>query len=185
MGINDILKTDYFIKRKIKNAVKEYKREHTFKSFDEIDDIVVLFDIQDWFDVEQVIIDLKKNNKSVTAWTVRPKEKDPHPIIYPEYVKIIDVSADVNWQQIPSQSILDRFEKQPYDTLLDLSDPNNNILTYLLLINTSNFCIGINETETKLYDFVMIRDNDEQDLFEIYKQIKFYLNNIFKRSNNS
>ncbi|MFV0468025.1 MAG: DUF6913 domain-containing protein [Dysgonomonas sp.] len=182
MKINDFLKIDYFINKKIMSAQKLMKRQRTFKSFKDIKSIAILFNINDWVYIEQIVQDLKQHKKEVTAWTV--KQKTENHLVLPEYVKVIDPGTDTSWQQTINQNIVDLFEKQQYDTLFDFSSSDDQILTYLLMINKSNLCIGITESQYQAYDFVILKENNA-NIFETYNQIKFYLDNMFKSSNNS
>lgn len=183
MNIADFIKIDYFIKKKINKAFIENNRSHSFLSFSEMQSIVILFDIDEWFIIEEIIQDLQSLGKKVAAWTIKPKEYNSKSIIFPEEVKFIDETNDLSWMQVLNEESVQRFRNQRYDTLLDLSTNNNLYIKYLLMINRSLFCIGIKESEKNIYDFIMLKEEDK-DILETYQQIKFYLDSMFKTSNN-
>ena len=76
-----------------------------------------------------------------------------------------------------SSIVIDEFEKLSYDTLLDLTTKNDKTLLFLLANNSAEFCIGIREQDFKVYDLIILKEEDV-NLLETYEQIKFYLNNI-------
>lgn len=185
MKISNYIHIDYFLDRKLKTAATINKRkQHVFKVFEDIKNIVILFNWDDWNSVEQAINDLERNNKTVRAWTVKPKEKDATLITFPSQVRAIDRTQDINWQQVLLPKVEDEFLQQKYDTLIDLTTSEDKLLTYLLLINESDFCLGFKKSENKNYDFIILKEESSDNIFEAYEQMKFYLNNLFNSPNN-
>ena len=64
---------EYFIQKSIESELKNNKREHQFLNFDKIKNVLILFDIKDWEEVQSVAADLQGAGKLVSAWTVLPK----------------------------------------------------------------------------------------------------------------
>ncbi|NDW09211.1 hypothetical protein [Dysgonomonas sp. 520] len=186
MGINNYINVNinYFIKRKIAALYKANRRDHEFRSFDEIESVLILFNIEDWLVVEKVINDLKKNGKRVVAWTIKPKIKTDDLPIFPQEVRLVDQTKELSWKQMPKSSVANEFNNQEYDTLIDLTTKKRYYLSYLLMQNNSKLCIGIKDLEQRIYDFIILKE-DDKDLFETYEQIKFYLDNMFGSTNNS
>ncbi len=163
---------NFIRKKKVNSALSKAQRDKKFLNYDSIKNILILFNIADWADIERVVEALRRDGKNVQLWTVRSKEAAN--TIIPNEIRVINAAKEVSWSQSLSKNVLDEFEKVNYETLLDLSAKNDNILEYLLAVNTSNFCIGIRETETKVYDFVMIK-KEEEDIFTTFEQMKVYL----------
>lgn len=167
---------EHFIHKNIESGIKNNKRERQFLNFGKIKNVLVLFDSKDWEEIQKIITDLQKNQKNVTAWTVLPKlpKGEIYPIKFPEYVKTVDLGKDLNWMRVLKSEIFTEFSNQRYDTLLDLSSEKDNYTLSLLVRNTSHFCIGISETNYKVYDFVLYHENDKT-LSETYEELKIYL----------
>ncbi|MFR9165198.1 MAG: DUF6913 domain-containing protein [Dysgonomonas sp.] len=163
---------NFLRKKKVSSVLGKNQRKRSFLNFDSIQNILIIFNISDIEQISKVIEDLKETGKTVTAWTTLSKEKQG--ISLPEGVKAIDPTKDVSWSQSLSKKIIEEFEEAQYDTFIDLTVNEDNILKYLLAINNSQFCIGIRENDRSIYDFVLLKKTDDS-LFETYEQIKFYL----------
>lgn len=165
---------DYFLQRAIKSGVKKYNRNRSFVSFNKINDILILFEIDQWNELQPIINDLEKNNKRVIAWTIRTTETPS--IQFPSFVKVVE-PQDITWLNLFKANITDEFDKLSYDTLLDFTDEYNNYLFLLLLRNKSKFCIGFIERECKIYDFILLK-NKSQNLNDAYFEMKKYIEYI-------
>lgn len=170
---------DYFLKRSIKSELNNNNRKHTFLNFEGMQNVLVLFDMQDWEMVARIIEDLKQHGKYVMPWTVKPKSAQGQTLAdsLPANVRIIDTGKDTNWKRLLHPAILNEFDNLKYDTFLDLSLEPNNYTKSLLVRNRSNFCLGFTKQEEKLYDFTILKE-DNQNLFEAYQQLKIYLKHI-------
>lgn len=168
-----------FIQKNIESGLKNNKREHQFLNFDKIRNVLVLFNPKDWDEVQKIKTDLEQTGKNVIAWTVLPKlsKGEVYPVKFPEDVKTVDLSKDLNWMRVLRPEVFTAFGNQKYDTLIDLSSERDNYSLSLLVRNASRFCIGISELEYKIYDFVLYRENDKT-LTETYEQLKKYLAQI-------
>lgn len=170
---------DFFVKQKIAAAAKKLsERRHSFINIKDIKHIVILYSFKDWESIKPIVRDLEQQGKKVTLWTVETKHKKDISVdnILPVNVRMI-TTDEISWTGFLSANVIQEFSSLSYDTLLDLTTEPNDILIYLLLINTSKFCIGIKELNYKVYNFILLK-SEEKDLGETYDEIKFYLNNI-------
>ena len=168
-----------FLRRKKNESVLgKNHREKSFLPYNSMQDILIVFNTSDLADVNRIVGALQQDGKTVTAWTVRPKDKSAQ-VDYPPYVKSIDISKDLTWSKTLIKPIIDKFDEMRYDTFLDLTTSDDTILDYLLASNSSRFCIGMRERQIKAYDFVMLK-KDDHTLFETYEQLKYYLNSIIE-----
>ncbi|GAB6010763.1 DUF6913 domain-containing protein [Viscerimonas tarda] len=166
-----------FIRRKKnKSVLEKNRREKTFLPYDSIRDVLIIFNTSDLPAIKNVAEALRKDGKKVAAWTTRPKDKSLQ-ITYPPYVRAIDLEKEITWSQTLSKSVIDEFEALKYDTFIDFTTADNILLDYLLASNSGRFCIGIRERRIKAYDFILLK-KEEHTVFEIYKQLKFYLKSV-------
>jgi len=168
---------NFIRKKKVDSAREKTQREKAFLNYDSIKNILILFNISNWPDVQRIVEALKEDGKNVTLWTARPKDKVQ--IQVPQEVRVVDTAKEVTWTQSLTKPVIDEFEKINYETLLDLTTVSENALEYLLAVNTSNFCIGIreNKSKEKVYDFVILK-KEEDDIFTTFEQMKYYLGKI-------
>ncbi|WP_165025427.1 DUF6913 domain-containing protein [Dysgonomonas sp. ZJ279] len=164
---------DFYIKKKVNSVLKNHTRKHVFRSPENMVTILILFNSKDWKEVSEIAQDMRDNGKEVLLWTIQPKNA---PALDMPNVRII-TSKELSKTQVLSSSAINEFESLEYDTLLDLTTKDENALLYLLGINTSEFCVGIKELDYKVFDFIILKE-DDKNLVETYTQIKFYLNNI-------
>lgn len=170
---------DFFLQRSLKSELKQNNRKHSFLNFEGIHNILVLFDIQDWEKISPIIKDLERNGKNVILWTIKPKATEEQTLTpkLPKNVNIIDLKIDLDWKRMIKKEKIIQFDILKYDTFLDLSVEPNDYSKLLLLSNKSNFCLGFKDNGDKLYDFVILKE-EEQSLFEAYEQLKIYLEHI-------
>lgn len=168
---------DFFLKRSIKSGFRKYQRNSCFLNYSDIKSVLIFFDMEKWEEVKPIIEELRADGKRVTAWTVK-KEVEGR-ISFPYYIRVVDTNAEVNWLRMLKPEVVSEFERVEYDTLINLSYSDNDYLLYLLSRNKSRFCIGLVETEYKIYDFILLRDKEsETDLYESYQQLKNFLKQI-------
>jgi len=170
---------NFLQKKRVESALESHKREKIFLNFESIKRVLIIFNIEDWDNVSNVINDLQKNKKEVVAWTIRPKKFHIEESDYPPIVRIINGAKETTWKHALTENVVSEFEELKYDTLIDLTIDDNNILNYLLACNTSRFCIGIRESDMNAYDFIMLK-KEENDILETYEQMKSYLNSNIK-----
>lgn len=165
---------DYFLQRSIKSKLRNYKREHSFRNFGQIKDVLILFNIDQWDQIQPIIKDLQKNKKSVIAWTIRPKDKSQ--VSLPDYVRVVQPD-EINWVQLFKNNITSEFKKLSYDTLFDFCTLQDNHLLLLLLNNSSHFCVGFQNKGYKLHNFILHKD-ENQRFIDAYNDLKNYLEHI-------
>ncbi|MDR1810063.1 MAG: hypothetical protein LBR34_06650 [Prevotella sp.] len=166
-----------FIRRKKNESVLgRNRREKTFQNYDSIRNVLILFNTADLAEVAVAVEALRKDGKTVSAWTTRPKEKE-FSVNYPPYVRAIDLGKEISWTQTLEKTVIQEFEKLTYDTFLDLTTADDTILDYLLAANSSRFCIGIREHNFKAHDFIMLKQ-EGQSIPETCEQLKYYLQRI-------
>lgn len=169
-------------KKQIDSALNNIpKREHSFLRYDAMQNILILFNYEDWADIRDVVDDMKKNGKHILLWTIAPKKKSKEVDALKEIPESTEVRVigqkETSWYNGLNKAVKDEFENLKYDTLFDMTTDTDKNLLYLLASNSAQFCIGIKEGDHKIYDFVVLKE-DSKSLFETYNQIKFYLNNI-------
>lgn len=171
---------DYFLLRSIKSELNKNDRKHTFLNFEGIQNVLVLFDIQDWEMVAPVIDDLKRHGKSILPWAIKNRSAAQGEIAassLPANLRMVDTCKDTDWKRVIRPAILAEFDSLQYDTFLDLSLKPNNYSKSLLVRNRSRFCLGFMKQEEKLYDFTILKE-ESKTLFETYEQLKIYLSHI-------
>lgn len=167
---------DFFAKKKINSALECNTRTHAFRNLNDIRKVLIIFSYEDWDQIQQISKDLKDNGKIVLMWTIQTKKVEDNKPELPSNVRVISHKEISKWQGL-SSSVIEEFKRLSYDTLLDLTTQDDTSLLYLLACNSSEFCIGIKEPDVKVYDFILLKEENAK-LFETYEQIKFYLNNI-------
>ena len=171
---------DIFLKRNIDSGLKQLeKRQHVFLRFEQIQSVLILFDIHYWNSVVPVVEDLKLNGKQVLLWTILHKSDKGQSAIphFTEKVRVVDLHTDLNWKKVLRPEVLDEFSALRYDTLLDLSSDDNDYMTLLRIRNNGRFNLGFRELDYKIFDFIFLKGED-QTTFEAYEQMKIYMNHI-------
>lgn len=169
-------------KKKIDYLIQSYDRKHSFYDFDNLGNILILFHYRDIKDVVLIYNDLKSEGKNVQLWAYADQKSMAIPIPAGMEIKQI-TSKNISRLSSISTEILTDFEALQYDTIIDLSSSYEYVLYYLLAYNKAKFCIGIRHEDHKLYDFVLVKE-DQMSLNETYQQLKKYLNNIRISTNN-
>lgn len=164
------------IDNKINSALKNNSRRHNFFNLDNISKVLILFTYKDWNDIREIAGDLENSGKQVILWTIQSHRGAETEISFPSNVKVISQKEISRWRGL-SSSVIEEFQKLEYDTLLDLTTKDDKSLQYLLVSNSAEFCVGIKQPEHKIFDFVLLKE-ENTNLKETYGQIKFYLNNM-------
>lgn len=167
---------DFLTKWKIDSAFKNNERTHTLKNMESMQNVLIFFSYADWKVVSQIAQDLEQKGKKVLMWTIYPHKKEVGSTIFPMNVRVI-WQSETSLFKILSKSVVDEFKSLSYDTLIDLTTTQSNVFDYLLAQNSSDFCIGISEPQQKIYDFILLKKENDT-LRETYDQIKFYLSNV-------
>lgn len=170
-------------KRKIRKSIAKRKRQHSFRNFDSIKNILILFNINDTEEIKVIAENLRREGKNIIMWTYDPakkgkkEQKNPIPsTIYTLNKKDISVTGNINNKKF------EEFANAQYDTILDLTTKDQYPQQYLISNSKADFIIGIRETEHDLYDFILLKDNN-MSIGESFRQIKKYLAKIHVRTN--
>lgn len=168
---------NFLIKKKINSAFDNNMRKHNLKRMEAIESVLILFSYEDWAEINVIAKDLTDCGKKVHLWTVRSNKNKSNNIALPPNVRLIRKN-ETSYSNILSSAVVLEFQALKFDTLLDLTTNHNNIFNYLLAHNSSEFSIGIYESEHRAYDFVILKD-EKNSLSETYTHLKFYLNNVY------
>ena len=117
----------------------------------------------------------KKVSNLVYIATKKKIEVDKAKADYP-LINFI-TGKEINWFDKPSGKEVDSMLKKEYDLLIDLSQKENFITTYIAAKSKARFRVGkYFERETIGYDFMI--DQKSGDLDDFTKQLTHYLNII-------
>lgn len=165
-------------KRRIYKALNSNTRTHVFRNVDTMKNILILFTYRDWPEIEHIVKELEEDCKNVILWTILPRNTKVFDFNIPSQVNLIKAKEYSSLFGL-SKSAIAEFNKQvtKCDTLIDLTVDESDAVLFLLANNVAEFCIGIKESEYKLYDFTLVREKDKS-ITETFGQIKNYLNNI-------
>lgn len=167
--------SNYIIKKKIKSLIaSNAKGQHTFKMYDQLKNIVVLYEIADFEGVERGISKLKSGGKQIVSYGYVRKEAIPE---CDESYKFVIEKKDVNIWGVPSGELSDLFKEERADVIIDLTHPGCYALQYLFLNHPCDFKAGIKKHAYDFYD-VSIVVTDKDEISYLFEQILFYLQNI-------
>lgn len=173
----------YLREKKLKSVIdSKENKPHRFKHFDNIQNVLILFKREHLPDIEYIAKDLASQGKKVYLWTHNPDRRAINPQIQSLDLQTI-TGKDVSMFGKINPELLSIFDKQQYDTIIDLTEETDFALQYLLASSKAHFNIGIKKSESKLYDFILHK-NEEMSIRDTFIQIKFYLNNMCKGINN-
>lgn len=170
---------DFFLQNNIKSALKKQLRSpKVFLNFNLIKRVLILFDGSNWQEVKPIIDDLLKNGKNVLLWTVvkslTAEAQYTQQEVEKYSIRIVNLQKDLKWTRTLNANVLDEYENLNYDTFLDLSFEDIPLMLFLKALNKSQFSIGLQEKPYKIYNFILLKE-EEKGLLETYEQIKFYL----------
>ncbi len=165
----------YLIKRKIENNLKNANSIRQFDGFDNIESILIAYDLEDY----QKAIALKTSLSEIQKESFLfgySKEKEPNRSNNEGYVYC---SNEVDWIGAPNKKVISDFNKISKDCqlLIDLSNSNNLSISYLISISTIKFKCGIGLNHFNLIDFVIDIPKNVDAKF-LCEQIMFYLRKL-------
>lgn len=166
---------DIFLRKNIESGIKKQKnRKREFLGFNNMQSVLILFDYNDWHEIENIVDDLMKSGKEVILWTILHKSDNQETTNnLPQQVRVVDLHKDVNWKKMLRPEIIDEYLALNYNTLLDCSVSDENYMALLRAHSSASFNIGFRELENKLYDFVILKE-ENMTLLEAYEQMKIY-----------
>lgn len=162
----------YFIKRKINDLACNRHRIRRFKSWSEVNRVMVFYHTAESETVVKCIDTLEKMGKTVflcSYGSAVPENKEGNLHIQPQ--------KDVSWWGYPQESVLKTLNDFKPDMLIDLTQKQCCVLQYLFLKCNCDFKTGIKKENQKLYDFA-ISMTESTDINYLFNQIIFYLQTI-------
>lgn len=167
--------TNYFIKKKIKRlSASHARREHTFRSLEEVRDIVLFFHIRDREEIEACMAKLRKAGKRVKGCVFVPHNwKGEVAISYLPVKHGVNLSA----LSMPSEQLLNELSELRMDMLMDLTSPRCVAMKYLFLHQDCPFKVGVKWDEEEYYDF-SIAATDDRSIPYLFDQLVHYLQTI-------
>ncbi len=158
----------------------------TFPCWEQVKHVALLFEsdqAEGNVDMQDIILRLRRTGKQVTAWGYVHKET-----IYTAAGMCFRIlgKEDVNCLGTPKKAILDLWQAQHFDVLVDLTTRPCVPLQYLALYAPSDFKVGRRtDFVPYLHDFMIdmscSKPNKEQadtPRTALYKQILYYLQTI-------
>jgi hypothetical protein len=162
-----------FLKQKIKKLAKNYVRAKRFRTFENIHEIIVFFNIENLPEVERFVETLIQHGKKVRAYSL-DKKKNKHKLSAVYHILTKDV-FELNG--IPKKRELLAFTKESADTLIDLTKNPSPVFQYFFLNAHADFRIGFNKENAALYD-LLIECNQEHEFSFFLAQMLFYMKSL-------
>jgi hypothetical protein len=163
-----------FLKRQIKKLTDNLVRVKTFRDYEDIRKVILLFDIEDLAVVKTFVDTLIVDGKQVSAYSFDAK-KNVYPQL-PEHFKIWN-KDQLDFYGIPKSAGLSAFTEHTADTLIDLTNASSLVLRYLFLHAPADFRVGFNRDNALLYD-LLIERSQEQDFAFFVNQLLFYMKRL-------
>lgn len=143
---------DFIIRNKIKSLLANREEEPVFKSLEEINRVLVLFDVPEKEGAAKFINQLKKLGKQVTACGYVSKHDGEVSLAN---CIVLHQKEDLNFFKIPSEGFFLRINQVEYDAIIDLTLTKNLTLEYLQLSVKASFRIGLKKEEEAFYDLAI------------------------------
>lgn len=176
---------NFFKKRSLLEQA-DSERLSEFLTFGQLKRVGIFANVGDIDQLNAIVADLQAHNIQVAIFLILSKEdleKAPdlkeklqagYHLLSPKHFSFLgEVSTALSKQ----------FSRENFDALLDL-DSFDYRFYHLMEIHPCKFRIGIQHLEFPLYDFCILKE-EQQALWDIYQQIKKYLTNIRPSINNS
>lgn len=174
------------LRHRTKKFIKENVREKVFLNWNEIKNILVLFDTEDYENVDMFIKYLKeKNNKNVKVLAFKNKN-DNRDYTYIPYTIMTGKNVK-DWTGNSINSLIEPLLESNFDLVIDLTLKAHPPLEYVLARVNASLKAGYKKTELPLYDLTItqisgLEDPDLEPVKELADQIVHYLSII--ESNN-
>jgi hypothetical protein len=167
--------TNYFIKKKVQHlASGTLSRKHEFCTLEDAKHILVLFHASDRDVVEPCLDTLRKQQKKVDACVYVADETVPE--MGPSYL-VVHSKKDLDAWNSPKDAVVKNCKALKADILIDLTQPNNYPMQYLLLQHPCRFKVGIKQDGADLYDLA-ISVTERDNIKQLFEHILFYLRSI-------
>lgn len=163
---------NYFIKRKIAKLAQHTGRKKVFRSWKEINRVIIFYDLSDRNEVNFCVSALKEAEKEVllcTYGTDRPDVKNDSDLSL-----TVSSKTDLDLFGIPLPSTIKVLNDFSPDILIDLTSRVSYTMQFLFLSCICDFKTGIKKNDMNQYGFA-ISVTDHTDINYLFKQIIFYL----------
>lgn len=170
---------EFFRRLKINHAFEKNKRKHAFHSLSTMKSVLILFHLKDWMKIQLIAKDLERQGKIVHLWTVESSEENINGITIPLKMRIL-LKKELSGIAFLKSKVEKEFRDLKYDTLFDFCHKDGEgfeYLSYLLAINSAEFCIGNREHRKGVYDLV-VKQEPGVGALETYGHMKSFLQNI-------
>ena len=174
------------LKYRIKKLIKREKRKKTFLNLKDINTILILFDTENYEDIDAFIEQLEQMGKTVTAYAYKNK-KDVYDYSETSY-KIITQKEASDLFENNLEPIAEGLKQHHYDALFDLTVRKNTTLQFLVVNANATLKVGYKKGSLQLYDLTIKtlnpgKEQGNSKIRELNKQIIHYLTTI-QSSNN-
>lgn len=179
--------TNYFLKKKIRRlAGGRSERAGYYRTFQDVQHILVFYDVRDRETVAACVESLRKLHKEVIGcMLVSSGAPSSSSSLANTGVSTSAFSADypvsiaksLNMWGFPSHTVRREIDALPADLLIDLTRQHCYAMQYLVLRHPSRFKVGPKREGLELYDLsILLAERD--DTAYLFKQILFYLQSI-------
>lgn len=165
----------YFLNNAVRKMSKGYVRKKSFREYDEIHRVLVLFDLEHAEDVADFAKTLTSAGKEVFGLTYLPNAKTELPVV-PENFKILN-SKDLSFTGFPLSDVMENFKAVQPDTLIDLTVQPHPVLQYLSLKCEAGYRVGFQRSE-KTVDDLLLEYHPEQRFAFLTDQLHFYMKSL-------
>jgi len=163
-----------FLKNQIKKLSKKHSRYKTFREYNDIRKITLLFDMENLPEVEAFVKTLMDDGKQVMAHSFVIKKT-----AYPQLSENFHIwhKNNLDFWSIPKSSDIKAFKSIKSDTLIDLTNGSSPVLRYLFLSSSAAFRVGFNYENAQLFD-LLIERTKTQDFSFFVNQMLFYMKSL-------
>jgi len=164
----------FLLRRKIKKILNISERKKAYISLKEIKSILVLFDTENFDDANHFIQQMKKMKKKIKAIAFKSKN-DPQSYSNISYTFVTEKDMkDLKGDSLVQ--IVNSFEDEKFDLVVDLTLKENLLLLYLLVSVNSPLKVGFYKHALPVHDMVIsFAPGLVQNVKELGNQLIHYL----------
>jgi hypothetical protein len=171
---------DVYIKLELKD--KPRVRKPTRFNFNEIKTVGILVDAtnaEDFELVKRYVVYLREHRKKVKVIGFFTTKEIPQ-MAYSKLEYDFFSTKELNWFGKPASAIIQNFENEEFDLLIDLNIHDHFPLKYISAFSKANFKVGkYNEEELDRYEMMIDADNTKT-LKYFLRQVDVYINMLNK-----
>jgi hypothetical protein len=171
----------WMLKNKIRKRMKKKSGDKTFLNLKNIHTILILFDTENYGEVDIFIKQLKRMGKKVTAYAFKSKT-DAHDYSETPY-KVITHKEAYAWFDKKIEEMADEIKAIQHDALFDMTIRKNIALQFFYINADATIKVGYKKDNFFQYDLsfsaLNVKDNHENlRVRELGKQMIHYLSTI-------